>query len=75
MNQTALPKFLTIPEVAETLGVGQRTVFRWMERGLLRVIRIGNVTRILPEDFQAFLEAHHSEGVGEEVASGPETGA
>jgi excisionase family DNA binding protein len=49
---------LTIPEVAEEMRVSHRTVFRWMSEGLLQVVRIGKVTRIRREDFDAFLEEH-----------------
>ncbi len=51
-------RFLTIPEVAETLQVSQRTVFRWMSEGLLPVVRVGKITRIRQADLEAFLQAH-----------------
>jgi len=57
-NMTWGTRFLTIPEVAETLQVSHRTVFRWMSEGLLPVVRVGKITRIRQADLEAFLQAH-----------------
>lgn len=53
-------RLLTVHEVADLFQVSSRTVFRWMERGWLPAIRVGNITRIRPEDLEAFFDAHRS---------------
>ncbi|HHS97018.1 MAG TPA: DNA-binding protein [Chloroflexi bacterium] len=53
-------RLLTVGEVADLVQVSPRTVFRWMAQGRLPAIRVGNVTRIRPEDLEAFFEAHRS---------------
>ncbi len=62
------PRLLTIPEVAAILQVSQRTVFRWMDAGLLPVVRVGKITRIRPADLEVFLQSHRA-------APGPEVDA
>lgn len=57
-NQSA--HMLTVNEVADLFQVSPRTVFRWMAQGWLPAVRVGNVTRIRPEDLKAFCEAHLS---------------
>jgi excisionase family DNA binding protein len=54
----AKPKFLTIDEVAEVLAVSTRTVRRWISSGQLKVHRVGQVVRIAPAEFDAFLCQH-----------------
>jgi excisionase family DNA binding protein len=51
------PKFLTIAQVADCLGVSTRTVRRWISDGLLVVHRIEGVVRISGVDFAVFLAA------------------
>jgi excisionase family DNA binding protein len=60
MNQ-AHDTLLTIPEIADYFRISQQTVYRWLSRGLLTAIRVGNVTRIRSEDFEEFVEAHVQE--------------
>jgi len=45
-------------DVADRMGVSKRTVLRWIERGDLAAYRVGSVTRIRTEDFDAFLRKH-----------------
>ncbi len=52
---------LTVPDVAERLRVAPNTVWRWLAAGRFRVVRVGYVTRIRPEDLEAFLLAHLQE--------------
>ena len=52
------PKFHTVSEVADQVGVCTRTVRRWIEHGLLKVHRIGGVVRISDEDLCAFLDGY-----------------
>jgi excisionase family DNA binding protein len=51
-------KLFTIEEIAECVGVCDRTVRRWIEKGLLIAHRFNGLVRILETDFQAFLTAH-----------------
>ena len=47
----------SIPEIAESLGLSTRQVYRLAESGQLRVKRIGGRIRVLVDDFNAFLAA------------------
>jgi excisionase family DNA binding protein len=51
-------KLFTIEEIAECVGVCDRTVRRWIERELLVAHRFNGLVRISEADFQAFLAAH-----------------
>jgi excisionase family DNA binding protein len=44
--------------VAEVLAVSTRTVRRWISSGQLKVHRVGQVVRIAPAEFDAFLCQH-----------------
>jgi len=50
----ALPRFLTIGDIATCLNVDPRTVRRWIKSGALPVHRIGRLPRISEADFGAF---------------------
>lgn len=43
---TPLPRFLTVPEVAELLQVSVRTVWRAIDRGEIPVVRLGRLVRV-----------------------------
>jgi excisionase family DNA binding protein len=51
-------KLFTIKEIAECVGVCERTIRRWIEKGLLVEHRINGLVRISEADFQVFLAAH-----------------
>ena len=51
-------EMLTVSEVADICRISPRTVFRWLSKGQLQAVRIGNVTRIRREDLEAFFQAH-----------------
>jgi len=51
-------KLFTVEEIAECVGVCERTVRRWIEKGLLVAHRFNGLVRISETDFQAFLTAH-----------------
>jgi len=66
MPHTKYPQFeadqLLKPEdIAQWMNVSRRTVKRWVQRGQLRAYKIGNVTRIRPDDFVRFLQNHDTE--------------
>lgn len=48
-------KTLTPQEVAESLQVGVRQVYKWIQDGDLPAVRLGRVYRVQPEDLQRFL--------------------
>ncbi|PSL12639.1 helix-turn-helix domain-containing protein [Shimia abyssi] len=52
---------LTVFDVAERMNVSERTVFRWIKEGRLKVFRAARVLRISEADFQDFLDgtSHH----------------
>jgi excisionase family DNA binding protein len=60
MSEKSAPQvpLLTVPEVAERLRVAPNTVWRWLAAGRFRVVRVGYVTRVRPQDLDAFLLAH-----------------
>lgn len=47
--------FLTIPEAAEYLGIGQRTLFRYLHDGRIKAAKLGR-WRFRKEDLDAFIE-------------------
>jgi excisionase family DNA binding protein len=46
---------LTAEEAAQALGVGRSTVFRLMQAGELRGVRIGHSRRFAREEVEAFV--------------------
>ena len=50
---------LTINEVAKTLKVSKRTVYRWVDSGDLKVARIGRKTyRVFESDLRKFIRKY-----------------
>ena len=47
-------KLLSLQEVAEHLGLSERTIFNLIKRGDLEGIQIGNRWRFSPENVQAY---------------------
>lgn len=48
---------LSVPQVAERLGVSPMTVYRLLDAGELAEHRIGKMRRVAPEDLAAYLAA------------------
>jgi excisionase family DNA binding protein len=46
---------LTVEEVADRLKVTPRTVYRWIDDGKLKALKIGGVVRVTEEDYQSFI--------------------
>lgn len=45
-------------EIARRLNIHLATVYRWLDDGKLKAVKLGpKLWRILPEDFEAFMEA------------------
>ena len=53
----AKKKAWTIPELAEMLNVGRRTLYDEVEGGRLPALKIGTAIRINPSDALAWVEA------------------
>jgi excisionase family DNA binding protein len=56
-SSAAPPRFYSIDEVADLLGVSPRTVRRWIKAGKLRAHRFGHI-RIAHDDLQDFIARH-----------------
>ena len=62
-------RFYTLKAVREMLAVSRATLWRWTAENGLKVVRVGNVTRIRESDLQIFLKRHEtSQVVPEEKA-------
>ena len=58
MNQAMLEqtgKFVSIQEAEEVLGVGRSTVYKLLDNGRLRSVKIGSARRIWTRDLEAFM--------------------
>ena len=51
--------FFSIKDVAETLGVNERTVRRWIKAGHMSGHRVGRQWRISKKDIEEFLAANY----------------
>jgi excisionase family DNA binding protein len=51
----AEPKFHTVEEVAKLLRVSSRTVYRLIERGELKALKVGDLYRIEDQNLQTYL--------------------
>jgi excisionase family DNA binding protein len=60
-------KFFTIAQIAEVLGISERTVRRWVAGKLLIAHRINGLVRISEADFQDFLIGHRERRVSADV--------
>ena len=54
-KKNGLPRFYTIKEAAEKLGVSPRTVQRRIDSGELKRHKLGRTVRISEDDLRAFL--------------------
>lgn len=50
-------KLLTVPEVAHILRVGVNTVYREIQKGHLKVSRVGRLIRVQLVDVQRYLDS------------------
>lgn len=55
-------KLLTIQEIAKRLKISERTIYRYIKSGKLKVIRIskGHIVRIAEKDLNDFLKKHRT---------------
>ncbi len=54
-------RFLTVAEVADLLRVSSMTVYRLIEAGDLRALRVGKSFRINEDDLDQFLGARYTQ--------------
>jgi excisionase family DNA binding protein len=47
---------LTVEEVANRLKVTPRTVYRWIDEGKLKSLKIQGVVRITEEEYEKFIK-------------------
>ena len=57
----ALPRLLTVAEVASLMRVSTMTVYRLIKAGDLAAIRVGKSYRIKEDDVDAFIAARYTE--------------
>ena len=50
----------TVSQTAEILNASEKTVRRFIERGLLRAVKIGGLVRIDPADLEHLIRDHRS---------------
>ena len=56
-----LENMLTPPQVCERLGISKTYLYRMMQAGELRSVRVGRLRRIRPSDLEAYI-ASRTEG-------------
>lgn len=56
MSQDIEP-LLNLKQVAAALGIGTRTMYRLIEQGKLRPVRVGRVFRFEPDEVRMFIAA------------------
>jgi excisionase family DNA binding protein len=54
-------RFLTVAEVADLLRVSSMTVYRLIEAGELRALRVGKSFRIGEDDLEQFLGSRYTQ--------------
>lgn len=64
-------KFMTVREVADLAQVGEATVRQWIKQGDLRAIDVGREFRIIPRDFERFLDLHATRTASEPKPADP----
>jgi excisionase family DNA binding protein len=58
---TDTPKWYSIKEAAKYLSIGEPTLYRWMRDGKITYRKIGDSTRFLQEDLDAFVQVFPSQ--------------
>ena len=56
------PRWYTIKEASRYLGIGEPTLYRWMRDRKITYRKIGDSTRFLREDLEAFVQVVPSQG-------------
>ena len=58
--KTPKQKWFSIAEAAESLDVGEPTIYRWMREGKITFRKVGDSTRFWQEDLDSVMEVFHS---------------
>ena len=53
-------------DISQALGVSRSLVYKLLENGEIRAVRIGKCLRVRPEDIEAFLDEHISPEIPKE---------
>ena len=56
------PQFLTVPQVAAVLGIGQGSVKRWIAAGVLPSVKLGRHRRVSQRQLDGFLSRLERDG-------------
>tara|TARA_R100001530_G_scaffold116975_1_gene84119 strand:- start:90 stop:287 length:198 start_codon:yes stop_codon:yes gene_type:complete len=56
MNESAMPRFLTVADAAARLGLPRKTVYGWTYKGIISCVHIGGRVLIPIEDLERELE-------------------
>ena len=60
-TESAAPRFLTVPEVAEQMRVSNMTVYRLLHSGELPAIRVGRSFRVPAQALESYLSTTYVE--------------
>jgi excisionase family DNA binding protein len=61
IEESARPRLLRIPEVADRLAVSRSFAWKLVAIGELRSVRLGRAIRVRPEDLEAYLDGAERE--------------
>lgn len=61
------PRWYTIKEAADYLGIGEPTIYRWMRDNKITFRKIGDSTRFVQADLDAVVQVFHSDREVEKV--------
>ena len=64
---TPAPRWFSIREAADYLGIGEQTLYRWMRENRITYRKVGDSTRFLQADLDAVVEVHPSAKDAERV--------
>jgi excisionase family DNA binding protein len=57
-----MEKLLTTQEIADYLGLTQRTIYTYIQSGSLRAVKVGREWRIKESELEAFINRGNDDG-------------
>jgi excisionase family DNA binding protein len=54
---------INVDEAARRLGIGRSHIYRYIDNGRLRSVRLGRSRRVAPQDLEAFVEEIRAAGM------------
>jgi excisionase family DNA binding protein len=66
------PEHLSVPELAEVLGVKRTTVYRWLQAGIIPAYKVGGAWVILRDEVRDWVRSGRNEPQGEGTPTGRE---